>query len=232
MNVCPTMKSRFVQLVTICSTAIRQFVPWVGDHVLLESSKERVQKTPEPTQQELVVEASKEAVSSKTVDVGQFFRTRPICNAHGRSTTPCCKKNTRSIIKIFAGSSTISRHIQGTTNIGAVVDVFVSEDQGLFSCALTLKYRHHCTVLHGYEQVVEIHEGHVNRLISHQTYAGTDCVFFFFFQNGGTAIAQAQPEDPDLCIGRPIAFHPEIAPPPPPDRLHPGHTDSARVGIG
>ena len=62
--------------------------------------------------------------------------------------------------------------------------------------------------------------------------AGTDCVFFFFFQNGGTAVAQAQPEDPDLCIGRPIAFHPEIAPPPPPDRLHPGHTDSARLGIG
>ena len=39
-----------------------------------------------------------------------------------------------------------------------------------------------------------------------------------------------QPEDPGLCIGRPIAF-PEITPPPPPDRLHPGQPDSARLGI-
>ena len=30
--------------------------------------------------------------------------------------------------------------------------------------------------------------------------------------NGGTADAQAQPEDPDLRIGRPLAFHLEITP--------------------
>ena len=41
---------------------------------------------------------------------------------------------------------------------------------------------------------------------------GTDCFY------GQTAVAQAQPEDPDLCIGRPTAFRPEITPPPP-DRL-------------
>ena len=49
---------------------------------------------------------------------------------------------------------------------------------------------------------------------------------------GGAAVAQAQPEDPDLCIGRLVAVHPEITPPPPPDRLNPGQLDSARLGIG
>ena len=32
---------------------------------------------------------------------------------------------------------------------------------------------------------------------------GTDCVLV----HGGTAVAQAQPEAPELSIGRPIAFH-------------------------
>ena len=49
---------------------------------------------------------------------------------------------------------------------------------------------------------------------------------------GGTAVAQAPPEDPDLCIGRPVAFHPEIRPPPPPDHLDPGQPDSARPAVG
>ena len=34
------------------------------------------------------------------------------------------------------------------------------------------------------------------------------------------------PEDPDLCIGRPIAFHREITPPS--DQLHPAQPESAR----
>ena len=42
------------------------------------------------------------------------------------------------------------------------------------------------------------------------------------------AVAHAQPEDLDLCIGRPL----EITPPPPSDRLHPGQPDSAKLGIG
>ena len=45
--------------------------------------------------------------------------------------------------------------------------------------------------------------------------------------NGGAAVAHAQPGDPDLCIGRPIAFHPEITPPPPHHRLYPGQPHSA-----
>ena len=42
---------------------------------------------------------------------------------------------------------------------------------------------------------------------------GMDTVFV----NGGTRVAHAQPEDTDVSIGRPIAFHPEITPPPPSD---------------
>ena len=61
----------------------------LGDQVLLESKKEQVKEPPEPTQ-ELVVKASQEAGLSNTVDVGQFFRTRGVCDAHGRSTAPCC----------------------------------------------------------------------------------------------------------------------------------------------
>ena len=49
-------------------------------------------KTLEPMPQELVVKASKEAGFSNTVDAGQFFKTRPISGARGRSTAPYCKK--------------------------------------------------------------------------------------------------------------------------------------------
>ena len=52
------------------------------------------------------------------------------------------------------------------------------------------------------------------------------------FVNGATAAAQAQPEDPDLCSGRQVAYHPEITPPPAPDRWYPGQPDSARPGSG
>ena len=43
-----------------------------------------------------------------------------------------------------------------------------------------------------------------------------------FFVNGGTAVTQAQPEYPDLCIVRPIVFIPNT-----PDRLYPGQPHSA-----
>ena len=54
--------------------------------------------------------------------------------------------------------------------------------------------------------------------------AGMDTVFV----NGGTAVAQPQSADPDLCIGRPIAFHHESTPP----SLCPGQPDSVMPGIG
>ena len=63
----------------------------VGDHVLQESKKEQVEKPPEQTQQDFVVKSFEEAAYSKTVDVVQIFRTRPVCDAHGRSTAPYCR---------------------------------------------------------------------------------------------------------------------------------------------
>ena len=48
------------------------------------------------------------------------------------------------------------------------------------------------------------------------------------FVNGSAAA----PEDPELSIGRPIAFHSQSAPPPLADRLHPRQPDSARPCIG
>ena len=42
-----------------------------------------------------------------------------------------------------------------------------------------------------------------------------------WFFRGGTAVP-----------GRPIAFHLEVTPPPPSDRLLPGQQDSARLGVG
>ena len=112
----------------------------VGDRVLPESKKEQVEKPPEPTQQELVVTASEQAVFSKTVYVGQFFKTMAVCEARTRITAPYCKEftQTRSI-----EGCRIIRSIFGTTKIGAVLDVFVSEEQGL----LCVECRHQCIIL-------------------------------------------------------------------------------------
>ena len=57
---------------------------------------------------------------------------------------------------------------------------------------------------------------------------GTDTVLI----SGGTTVAHVQREDADPGIGRPIAFHHGITPPPPCDRLRPCQPDSARPGIG
>ena len=57
---------------------------------------------------------------------------------------------------------------------------------------------------------------------------GTDCVFV----SGGAAVAPAQQEDSEPSIGRPIAFRSQTTPPLPPDRLHSGQPDSARLSIG
>ena len=51
------------------------------------------------------------------------------------------------------------------------------------------------------------------------------------FMNRGNAVAQAQPEDADVRIGRPMAFHPDATAPLPPDRWHPGQPDSSQLGI-
>ena len=51
------------------------------------------------------------------------------------------------------------------------------------------------------------------------------------FAKGGTAVAPAQREDPELGIGRPIAFHSQAAPPPLPDRLDPSQGGGFREAM-
>ena len=67
----------------------------VGDQLLPESNKEQVKEPPQPTQQELMEKASQEAGFSYTIDIGQFFRTRPLCNTHGKWVVPLCREFTR-----------------------------------------------------------------------------------------------------------------------------------------
>ena len=59
--------------------------------MLLESTKEQVKEPPEPTQQQLVVRASQESGFPETAGLGQFFRTRPRCDAIKR---PDCQEFT------------------------------------------------------------------------------------------------------------------------------------------
>ena len=47
----------------------------VGDHLLPDSKKEKVEEPPQPTQQELIVKASQEAGTPTTIDIGQCFTT-------------------------------------------------------------------------------------------------------------------------------------------------------------
>ena len=119
-------------------------------------------KTREPTEQELVVIASEEVCFSNTEEVCQFFRTRPVCDAHGRSTAQYRKKFAKQ--RSVEGSRMI-RNIPGTTNTVPVLVVVVAEDQ-------RLKYRHQCIILRGNEKAVESHSGHVNRKNSHQRLKG------------------------------------------------------------
>ena len=56
------------------------------------------------------------------------------------------------------------RNILGRTNVGPVPDVFVSGDRGL----MCIECCHQRMALHGYEEAVELHNGHVNRENSQQ----------------------------------------------------------------
>ena len=87
-----------------------------------------------------------------------------------------------------------------------VLEAFVPEDHGLLCIDIevsspvhnTAWIRMSCGVTQWVRQSSE----------SAPEFAGTDTVLI----NEGTAVAHAQPEDTDLCIWRPIAFHPEITP--------------------
>ena len=74
-------------------TALAHHEPQVcamGDHLLPESKTEQVEEPPEPTERELIVKAS------NTIDIGQFFRTRPLCNTNGKWVVPLCYEFTRT----------------------------------------------------------------------------------------------------------------------------------------
>ena len=49
-------------------------------------------------------------------------------------------------------------------------------------CAWTLKFRHRCIILHGYEQAVELRSGHVNRQNSHHKIKERILFVLFFFK--------------------------------------------------
>ena len=105
--------------------------------------------------------------------------------------------------------------------MGTVLDVFVSEDQCLLCIDIEVS-----SPLYGLAWI-RISRGVTQRTRHLSEFApeieGRDTAS----KDGGTAVAQAQPEDLDLYSGRPIAFHPEILPPPS-DRLHPVQPHSAR----
>ena len=136
--------------------------------MLLGSKKEQLKEPPEPTQQELVVKAAQEEGFTKTVDVGQLFRTRPVCDTHGSSTAPYCKYFTRR--RSIEGSMKLgNRHGKSQRD-------YPWKDQNWFRfrrlrlrgsevpCALSLKCRCHrkWQAPHGHEEVVEFSNGHVN----------------------------------------------------------------------
>ena len=113
------------------------------------------------------------------------------------------------------------RNIPAITQIGPFPDVFVSDYQGLLCNDIEGSSPMHGTAW--IRKAVALHTGHVNRQNSHQTLKER----IRCFTNGESGVAHAQPD-----VGRPIAFHPEIALPAPSDRLHPGQPDFARPGIG
>ena len=158
-----------------------------------------------------------------TVDVGQFFRTRVVCEARGRSTAPYCKDFTK--LTSIGGSRTI-RNIIGTTKIGPVLDVFVSKDPCLLCIDVEVSSPVHDTAWIRTNRAVT----QWSRQSSEHApdIEGMDTVFM----NGGAAVAHAQPKHPGLCLGRPCVFHPTITPPPPSDRLRMDQPGSVRPGIG
>ena len=181
----------------ICSHH-EQSILAVGDHVLHESKKEQVKETLEPTQQELVVRTSQEAGFSK--------KNRCCSNFQNETHMRCSWKKHCAwwqIIyqtKIYRRSMIKEKHPQRNQN---------QSHSGRF------RLRGSRSHVHRHQSVVTVecgkycmdtckqwsHTIHANLQNSHQR--SKDPMFFL---NGGTAAAQAQPEDPDLCLGDRLRF--------------------------
>ena len=203
------MNNRFVRWVTVCSAAIRQFVPWVTTCFLVKDRQE--QKRIEPTRQELVVIASEEAGFSNLIGCWSILQNKTGLRCSWKK---CCIYQT----KIYGRIQHDKKH-PWTTPIGPFVDVFVSEDQSLLCIDIEVWSPVHDAAWVRVSREVTQWACQSSELAANNE--GIDTVF----TDGGTAVVHAQPEDLDLCIGRPIAFDPEITPQPS-DR----QPDSARPG--
>ena len=94
----PVMNNLFVQWVTICSAVIRRSVPWVTTG-FLKQHKKRTH-----------CESFGRSWIHKTVDIGQFFRTRAARDAQGINIALHCKEFTQP--KFIEGTRMI-RNIPG-----------------------------------------------------------------------------------------------------------------------
>ena len=133
------------------------------------------------------MKASQEARLSKAVEVCQFFRTRPVCDARGRSTAPYCKELTRPV------------SILGCLKIGNIWKIqkmvpfwTYSSQEIKVSSALTWEVSTPSRLAS--VAWICISRGVTQRARQSSEFApeteGTDTVFV----NGGTAVGQAQPE--------------------------------------
>ena len=145
-----------------------------GDYVLLKSREVQVKETRQPTQQELLLRTSQEAGFSSTVGLGQFFGTRPRCNAEGKWIVPACNEFTKPrpiegamMVNILLGQhNNWSRLTRGRLR-GSMSHV--PRDLR----AMTIASGKYCTDTTEFELEID----------------GLDCVFV----NGGTAFAPTQP---------------------------------------
>ena len=147
------------------------------------------------TKQELVVVASKEAGFSKAVDVVNF------------------SEQEQSVILVEEALRHIANNLpdhglwKDPQSFETNLERTFASQRIKVSCALTLKYRDRCIIRHGYEQAMDT-------LLARQPSEIADTEGMeAVFTNGGTAVAEVQPEGPDLCIGRRVACHFEITPP-------------------
>ena len=137
--------------------------------------------------------ASEEVGFSKAMDVGQLFRTRALCDARDRSAAPYCITNQDpskdpTMIRNIPGTATM---VQFYTSLSQKIDVFCNDIEVSSPVHNTAWIRTGRGVTQWARQTSEF-EPEIE---------GTETVQI----NVGTALAHAQPEDPDLCIRRPIA---------------------------
>ena len=164
---------------------------------------------------------SQQAGFSKTVGWGLFFRTRPRRNAEGRIVRACKEFSKRrpiersmvmSILHEVFKLSFVSRRIRLRGSRSQVHRGSSADTTASGKCCMDT-----------YEPWSDAMGTSIIRMCT--KIEGTECIFGY----GGVAAVQAKPEDPDLSIGNTIALQSQAAPPPPPDRLHPGQMDSARA---